>query len=90
MLTNGGGIPEEERASLIQTIVKPTEQLTKDHMILCHTPFRDLVPKYADQFVIVSGLGRMLDVAHLYGFKKAVDILEVFAVFPEVCPAQVG
>lgn len=34
-------------------------------MILCHSPFRDkkLINKYKDKFVLVSGLGNMIDLA---------------------------
>ena len=58
-------------------------------MIECHTPFssKELVDKYGDSFVLVSGLGRMLDLAELYGYKKALDIEELFALYPATCPS---
>mmetsp|Transcript_15764 Transcript_15764/g.26609 ORF Transcript_15764/g.26609 Transcript_15764/m.26609 type:complete len:84 (+) Transcript_15764:400-651(+) len=66
-------------------------------MIECHTPFSDqeLVNLYRDEFVLVSGLGRMLDIAcekseerpHGYGYKRAVDIEELYALYPESVPS---
>jgi hypothetical protein len=34
-------------------------------MILCHTPFRDSeeLVHFKDKYILVSGLGRMIDVA---------------------------
>ena len=46
LLTNGGGVPEEERAQLVNKIIglkKETENdrvLQGQDMILCHSPFR--------------------------------------------------
>jgi hypothetical protein len=53
-------------------------------MIMCHTPFRgeELVNRYGSQFVLVSGLGKMLELAGLYGYSKAIDIEELFSLYP--------
>ena len=59
-------------------------------MIMCHTPFSDpeFMSQFKDEFVVVSGLGRMIDVAEgTYGYQKAVDVEEVFALFPQSCPS---
>ena len=59
-------------------------------MIMCHTPFSDpeFMSQYKDEFVVVSGLGRMIDVAErTYGYQKAVDVEELFALFPQSCPS---
>ena len=34
----------------------------------------------------MSGLGNVLDVALSYGYKKAIDILELYSLFPSACP----
>ncbi len=59
-------------------------------MILCHSPFKDpkLIEKYADKYVLVSGLGRMIDIAKLYGYKRAIDIEELFALIPSSSPVS--
>ena len=94
LLTNGGGIPESERATLINNIVYEKEPgdrplITKDNIIMCHTPFSDpsMLSQFQDEFVLVSGLGRMIDVASVtYGYNKVIDIEELFAIYPESCP----
>lgn len=47
LLTNGGGVPEQERAELVNGIIglkedgKETKRILKgEDMILCHSPFR--------------------------------------------------
>jgi hypothetical protein len=50
MLTNGGGILESKRAQVVNNIAfgKPSGEslLQGDHMILCHTPLKNLAAKY--------------------------------------------
>jgi hypothetical protein len=41
-----------------------------------------MVSRYRDSFIVVSGLGRCVEVANLYGYNKAIDIMEVYAMFP--------
>jgi hypothetical protein len=57
-------------------------------MILCHTPFkqRELVDQYEDKYVLVSGLGKMIELAKLYGYRKAVDIEELLSIYPQISP----
>ena len=46
-----------------------------------------MLDEYKDQFVLVSGLGRMIDVAHAtYGYKKVIEIEELFSLFPDTSP----
>ncbi len=87
LMTNGGGIPEPDKAEDInRRLGLPYEgealKLHGDHMILCHTPLRDpeLLEQYKDKHVIVTGTYEELDVALLYGYTKAIHI-EEFAVF---------
>lgn len=94
LLTNGGGIPEGERADYINKVIglKAGRVLTREDMILCHTPFRgeSLLYKYRDSYVLVSGLGRMIDLAQLYGYKKAIDIEELFSLYPQLAPVKLA
>ena len=54
LLTNGGGVPEEERAQLVNKIIGLKKESEDDRvlqgqdMILCHSPFRQeaLVREY--------------------------------------------
>ena len=92
LLTNGGGVPEQERAELVNGIIGLNEGrvLRGEDMILCHSPFRDpqLVKEYAEKYILVSGIGRMIDIAKLYGYKRAIDIEELFALYPELSPVS--
>lgn len=40
--------------------------------------------EYGSKYVLVSGLGRMIDIAEKYGYTKAIDIEELFAIFPHL------
>ena len=92
LLTNGGGEPEQRRADYINDkLFKNDEEMedknliTKEDIILCHSPFSQpsLVNQYKDSFVLVSGLGDIIEVADtLYGYNKAIDIEELLALFP--------
>ena len=94
-LTNGGGIPEAEKAQSIANIVfenneKDYTEIPKEKTIMCHTPFSQpsMVEKYKDSFVLVTGLGRMVEIADdHYGFNKAIEIEELWSLFPESCPS---
>jgi hypothetical protein len=93
MLTNGGGIPEDERADYINNLLGIGDIISENEMIMCHTPFSDpdFMKQYKSEFVLVSGLGRMIDVAETtYGYEKAIDIEELFALFPQTCPSLMG
>lgn len=58
--------------------------LQEKHVICCNTPFSDasMVKKYEDKFVLVSGLGQMIEITEKYGYTKAIDIEEFYALFP--------
>ncbi len=98
LLTNGGGISEDERAKYIAHVIGLDKKNSgkslegSDHMLMCHTPFRDteLVKKYADKYVLVSGLGKMIELAQLYGYSKAIDIEELFALYPVISPVTLS
>jgi hypothetical protein len=46
------------------------------------------VQEYRNKYILVSGIGRMIDIAKLYGYKKAIDIEELFALYPELSPVS--
>jgi hypothetical protein len=47
---------------------------------------RELVDQYEDKYVLVSGLGKMIELAKLYGYRKAVDIEELLSIYPQISP----
>jgi ribonucleotide monophosphatase NagD (HAD superfamily) len=89
LMTNGGGIPEPEKAEDINKRLglplSPEDglKLHGDHMILCHTPLKDpeLLKEYADKYVIVTGTYEELHVAQVYGYKKAIHVEELSAFY---------
>ena len=56
---------------------------------MCNTPFSDplLVQKYQDEFVVVTGQGNLVEIAGAYGYRKALDIEELYSLYPESCPS---
>jgi len=88
-LTNGGGTFEQEKADSVNSIVglDKSSEFTKDDIITCHTPLKQLVPKYENEFVLISGFGNVIDVSHSYGFSKAIHIHEYNALFPQLVPS---
>jgi len=88
-MTNGGGIPEPDKAEDInKRLGLPLSEdenlkLHGDHMILCHTPLRDpeLLKEYSEKYVIVTGTYDELHVALMYGYKKAIHVEELAAFY---------
>ena len=48
LVTNGGGILEDERAELVNGILglKGEDRIKGEEMVLCHTPFKRRLPEY--------------------------------------------
>jgi HAD superfamily hydrolase (TIGR01456 family) len=84
-ITNGGGHLESYKANELNRILgitNPNKGVKAEDMILCHTPLREIVAQYADDYIIIAGLGDILSIAHDYGFKKAITLDEYSAMFP--------
>lgn len=79
-VTNGGGFTEAAKAA------KLSHQLgvpvSEDQMLLSHTPYKDLVPLYADQRVLIIGSEGCEQVAKSYGFKHAVSSRQILCEQP--------
>ena len=93
LLTNGGGQTEAERAGIVNRIMFGSEHgsecglaIRESQMIECHTPLKKLVHEFADSPILVSGSGKIVEVCESYGFKKAIHVLELAALMPELCP----
>ena len=95
LMTNGGGIPEPAKAEdMNRRLGLPIEgaggelKLHGDHMILCHTPLRDpeLIKRYGEKHVIVTGTYEELEVALVYGYKKAIHVEELAAFYNDQIP----
>ena len=86
LLTNGGGLAESTRATFVnKKIGVPQENwLEGEDVIVCSTPFRELVPELGDKYVVVTGLGDILAIAHEYGYHKAITTAELASLVPEI------
>ncbi|GAA5891257.1 hypothetical protein JCM8208_002562 [Rhodotorula glutinis] len=85
-ITNGGGTLESERC---QRLTKELGvEIAEHQVVLSHTIFRSLVPKYKDKPVFVVG-GRSDNcrrVAEAYGFKHVFIPADVHAWAPSIWP----
>jgi len=91
LMTNGGGVIESDKARDINERLSGTE-LSGEHMILCHTPLKDpeLLARFADKHVIVTGKYEELAVALEYGYAKAIHVLELATFFPDQIPNDIS
>ncbi|EFJ47060.1 hypothetical protein VOLCADRAFT_92466 [Volvox carteri f. nagariensis] len=83
-MTNGGGVCEARKAQQLSgwlgVDVRP------EQVILSHTPMRDLVPELAQQPVLVSGRGDVLEVARSYGFQRLLHTRDLGRAMPAATP----
>ncbi|RQM09618.1 hypothetical protein DD237_007142 [Peronospora effusa] len=83
-LTNGGGCMEEDKAKNLSRILD--WPIHSDHMILSHTPMRELAKIYAHKRVLVMGSHDVWRVAECYGFKKVVSVKDLLHHYPTQYP----
>lgn len=59
--------------------------------MLCHTPFfGSEFDKYRDEFILIDGYSKDdIGLAHHYGFKKAISVLELLALYPKASPTAI-
>ena len=86
LLTNGGGLLESTRADFVNKKIGVPQEgwLEGEDVIVCSTPFRELTPRFGDEYVVVTGLGDILAIAHEYGFYKALTTAELASLVPEI------
>ncbi|TPX38378.1 hypothetical protein SmJEL517_g00196 [Synchytrium microbalum] len=70
LLTNGGGVTEEEKAKKVSK--KLGFEISGDQVIMAHTPMKRLASRYQDDLVLWIGPDEIKDVAHHYGFNRVV------------------
>ncbi len=86
MLSNGGGSIEEEKVEVINDMLGSAGLFNKDDVILCHTPLKELVPKYRGKWIMTNGLGNCHDIAKHYGYERIITTEEYSSYFPDICP----
>ena len=83
-LTNGGGVTERRKAEQLSDWLDIN--VSPQQVVLSHTPFRPLAPKYADQPVLVVGRGHIIEVAKHYGFHKIITTSKLAKALPHAVP----
>ncbi|CAH0473589.1 unnamed protein product [Peronospora belbahrii] len=83
-MTNGGGCMEDEKAKTLSNILH--WPIDPHHMILSHTPMREIATIYGDKRVLVMGSHDVLRVAKCYGFKKVVSVEDLLHHYPTQYP----
>ncbi|KAF2283358.1 hypothetical protein GH714_003511 [Hevea brasiliensis] len=83
-LTNGGGFPESKRAlelsKLLGVDISPLQ------VVQGHTPFKQLVNRFENEFVVAVGKGEPAAVMAEYGFKNVLSIDEYASYFDGIDP----
>ncbi|ETL41019.1 TIGR01456 family HAD hydrolase [Phytophthora nicotianae] len=83
-LTNGGGCMEEKKAENLSNILDLP--INPEHMILSHTPMREIAKTYGDKRVLIMGSHDVWHVAKCYGFKKVVSVEDLLHHHPTQYP----
>uniref|UniRef100_M4B8B3 Uncharacterized protein n=1 Tax=Hyaloperonospora arabidopsidis (strain Emoy2) TaxID=559515 RepID=M4B8B3_HYAAE len=83
-LTNGGGCMEDEKAKNLSTILDVP--IDPEHMILSHTPMREIAKTYGDKRVLIMGSHDVWRVAKCYGFNKIVSVKDLLHHHPMQYP----
>lgn len=83
-LTNGGGVSEADKAKQLSNWLGVN--VSASQVVLSHTPFKSFASQYAEKPVIVVGRGRVVEVAHSYGFKKVVTTHSLARALPHSVP----
>ncbi|POM80514.1 TIGR01456 family HAD hydrolase [Phytophthora palmivora] len=83
-LTNGGGCMEEDKAKNLSKVLDLP--INPEHMILSHTPMREIAKIYGDKRVLIMGSHDVWNVAKCYGFKKVVSVEDLLHHHPVQYP----
>ncbi|KAI8973249.1 HAD-like domain-containing protein [Mycotypha africana] len=86
LLTNGGGVTEEEKAKQISDLLGV--EINPDQVILSHSPMKSLAKQYESKKVLVVGgkARNCAEVAKRYGFKEAVTPHDIMCWNSSVSP----
>ncbi|XXG74800.1 hypothetical protein AAC387_Pa07g3425 [Persea americana] len=83
-LTNGGGIPESKRAYELGELLGVN--LLPLQIVQGHSPFKELVNRFGDKFIVALGKGEPAAVMTECGFKRVVSTDEYESYFNGIDP----
>ncbi|KAK4492012.1 hypothetical protein RD792_002800 [Penstemon davidsonii] len=85
-LTNGGGVPESERATDLTKLL--TVDVLASQVIQGHSPFKQLVKRFENELIIAVGKGEPASVMSEYGFKNVLSMDEYASYFENIDPLE--
>ncbi|PIN16720.1 hypothetical protein CDL12_10634 [Handroanthus impetiginosus] len=83
-LTNGGGIPESRRAFELSDILGV--KILPSQVVQGHSPFKTLLNRFENEFIVATGKGQPAVVMLEYGFKKVISLDEYASNFKNIDP----
>ncbi|KAE9585732.1 putative HAD-superfamily hydrolase, subfamily IIA [Lupinus albus] len=83
-LTNGGGFPEAKRAFELSQLLGIN--ISPSQVLQGHSPFKQLVNRFENEFIVAVGKGQPAAVMSEYGFKNVLSIDEYASLFENIDP----
>lgn len=83
-LTNGGGVPEHNRALELSELLGVN--ISPAQVVHGHSPYRELVNRFEDDLIVAVGKGEPAAVMADYGFRKVLSIDEYSSYFRDIDP----
>ncbi|PIA38743.1 hypothetical protein AQUCO_02700149v1 [Aquilegia coerulea] len=83
-LTNGGGVPESQRAADLSSLLGVN--ILTSQVLQGHTPFKNLADRFQNALVLAVGKGEPATVMSEYGFKNVMSIDEYASYFDNIDP----
>lgn len=85
-LTNGGGIPEKQKA--LELSRKFNITIKEEQIVLGHSPMKSVAEKFKNDIVLIIGSDTCKNVAYSYGFKKPILTKEIVSWRPSIWPFE--
>ncbi|KAK9154163.1 hypothetical protein Sjap_001643 [Stephania japonica] len=82
----GGGIPETKRARQLSELLEVN--ILPSQVIQGHSPFRLLLNRFQDKFVVAVGKGEPAQVMSEYGYRRVLSIDEYASYFDSIDPVS--
>ncbi|GAB4824296.1 hypothetical protein Ancab_040292 [Ancistrocladus abbreviatus] len=83
-LTNGGGIRESKRALELRALFGVN--ILPSQVLQGHSPFKQLVSRFENKFILAVGKGEPAAVMSAYGYKNVLSIDDYAACFDNIDP----
>ncbi|OVA18201.1 HAD-superfamily hydrolase [Macleaya cordata] len=83
-LTNGGGVPESNRARELSRLLGV--KILPSQVVQGHSPFKELKNRFENELIVAVGKGEPAAVMSEYGFKNVLSIDEYASYFDNIDP----